>query len=159
VLNYSNVLSVYELTRIIANAETSAPLLDATTALLSWQHSRTWGHDGIMGWMNGRSFWVQPYDGFLSLRLGGVSADLCGLLEGTRATGIGQRHNVGFGYFAMYSKPILAAESGQAGAHLQYRQRIARYSNHLVSSGFWRNRGHEYGIRIEDLIEAHSVRD
>jgi hypothetical protein len=54
---------------------------------------------------------------------------------------------------------ILAAESGQAGAHLPSRQRIARYSNHLVSSGFRRNRGHEYGIRIEDLIEAHSVRD
>jgi hypothetical protein len=69
---------VYGSLRIIANAETSAPLLDATTALLSWQYSRTWGHDGMMGWMNGRNFWAQPYDGFLSLRLGGVSADLCG---------------------------------------------------------------------------------
>jgi hypothetical protein len=35
------------------------------------------------------------------------------LLEGTRATGIGQRHNVGFGYFVMYSTSILAADLGK----------------------------------------------
>jgi hypothetical protein len=85
------------------------------------------------------------------------------LLEGTRATGIGQRHNVGFGYFAMYRKSILVAESGQAEV------RISRSVNELLGTltiwspadpgGIGDMRGHEYGIRIENLIEAHSVRD